>query len=79
MNVAQIYNILQEKKHKLALRQYSSGGNYFLIKLSKTGDILQIEELPALPEKWPQEYIDELLENGKVLKSKVFDTDRNSL
>jgi len=71
--MVQIYDIGQQKGYKLALRQYSPEGKYFLIKFSRiTGDILQIEELTELPGNWSQDYINELIETGKILKSKVF-------
>lgn len=71
--MAQLFDIMRDKNYYLALRKYSCEGNYFLFKLSKsTGDIMQIEKLPELPEQWTNEYIDQLVENGNILKSKLF-------
>lgn len=71
--MAQIYDITEQLTYKMAMRQYRVGGPVFLFKISKmTGDILSSERLEEIPSNWPKEYVDSLIENGKVLESVVF-------
>ncbi len=68
-----IIDISEQGLYTLALRKYSESGSYFLIRISKvTGDIIGIEKLAELPANWPEDYILELMENGKVLNSSIF-------
>jgi len=67
-NVMVMYD---EANQLLALRQYREYGPYFLITLSKTtNEILENKRLNELPSNWSAEFINQLLKNGKILKSK---------